>query len=192
MRAFTLVEVVTVLAVVAILGLMVLPALGRFISANAVTAGATELQTALNYARGMALSRRSRVVLCRSGNVGVDDATCDQGPGSGSHDGYEDGWLIFVDPDHDGQPGSAQDILRRTVPAGHDRITIRGNHNAVNRIYFSPGGTTTAIATFVVCGTRGWSEGGRSARLVTVSFGGRVRSEPGDRQTGTTISSCQP
>lgn len=69
---FSLIELMVVVAVVAILAGIAYPAFTRIINANRLTSQADELTTSLQFARNEAIRRNARVSVCGSAN----GATC--------------------------------------------------------------------------------------------------------------------
>jgi type IV fimbrial biogenesis protein FimT len=193
-RGFTLIELLATLAVAAIVMAMALPAMSSMILDNSTSAATNEMLAALNYARTQAMVRRSRTILCRSGDYAASIPQCDSQSQPPAHDGYEDGWIVFEDTDGNKQPGAASDVLRRFAPASRGSLSIRGNSKVRNRIEFAAQGMATAYnGTVVVCDRRGWSDGGHHARLIVIGFSGRIRSIAGDEQgSAPSIGSCSP
>ncbi len=193
-RGFTLLELLTTLAAVAIISALALPAMSSMILDNSTSSATNQMLSALNYARAQAMTRRTRTIVCRSGDYAADIPKCDSGSQSPSHDGYEDGWIVFQDMDSDKQPNTGTDVLRRFAPQAASALTIRGNSKIRDRIEFAAQGTVAAYnGTMVVCDRRGWTDGGRHARLIVIGFAGRIRSTAGNEQTSSPpIGTCQP
>ena len=88
-RGFTIAELMIVIIIAAILAAFAAPNMSEFIKNNSRAARVNTMVTALTFARGQAVTRSTRVTLCRS----ADLAQCDAA-GDGS---FEGGWIVFVD-----------------------------------------------------------------------------------------------
>lgn len=86
---FGLVELLTVIAIVAILAAIALPSYQQTIKTNRVTTDANDFMSALNLARNEAVSRGRTVTICSSAN----GTGCD---GAGTAD-WSSGWIVFTD-----------------------------------------------------------------------------------------------
>jgi type IV fimbrial biogenesis protein FimT len=168
---FTLIEIIMALAFGAILLSLAVPGLGTLTMNKRVTAQANDFLSTLVMARSQALKRVSRVTVCSSS----DGTSC-----AGS-DGWEQGWIAFVDTDHNAQVSSGQtppeDILRVYSALEGDN-TMRGSSNVASYISYVASGTTQLTGgglqtgTLVLCDDRGVGE---HARAINVSVTGRSR-----------------
>ena len=78
-RGFSLIELAIVVALLAILAAMAMPAFQGFIASNRLTAESNEMLAALNLARSEAVRIQRRVILCRvatSGGLVTLTASC--------------------------------------------------------------------------------------------------------------------
>ena len=98
---FTLVELMMSIIVAGILVTLAIPSFTGVINANRLAGPANELLSGLQAARATAMSRNTRVVLCRSN----DGATCSIAAGNWP------GWIAFVDWNADFAPDAAGDNL---------------------------------------------------------------------------------
>lgn len=133
-RGFTLLELLTALAVAAIILAFGVPNFMDVVRNSRAAAGANELVTALSIARSEAAKRGARVTVCASD----DAATCD-----GS---WEDGWIVIADAaaTDDADP-VVGDVLRvSSAPAGNPAIAVTGNLTWV-RFLARGGARTTAV-----------------------------------------------
>jgi len=151
---FTLVELMIVLALVAILATIGVPSFTSFIVNNRLTAQANELVSALNLARSEAIKRNSRVTVCRSNN------------GAGCGGTWNDGWIVFVDGGAAGSVDGADELLRAwSGPGNTSSLT-----STVNAVQFQGLGMTTQ-STFTLTSSQCT---GTNKRLVQVATSGRV------------------
>ena len=172
-KGFTLVELMMTLAIAAILMSVAVPSYITFTKNSRITAQTNKVVTAVSLARGEASKRGTRVVLCRSNDVGKADPDC-SGTGGTSKD-WSNGWLVFsvgtarttplYDPSKDdvliGQFETESNVVIKTVSANDKNLE------------FNPDGTTNEsgnTAKFAICDDRGVSHG----KLVEVSPVGRA------------------
>ena len=107
---FTLLEAVLVIAVLAVLLGLTAPAMTGWQARHRVQAQAESLLDSLVLARSEALRRQHRVTLCARSQEGL----CDP-------DGqWQQGWLVFVDANHNGLRDSGEVLLdtREALPKG--------------------------------------------------------------------------
>lgn len=110
-RGFTLLELVVVLAIVAILLRVASPGLSRSAAAHALAAQSSEFMAALRFARAQALARGAAVTICAS----VPEAAAPACQGARSAD-WRSGWLVFADRDRRGMPNPHEPVLRVQQP----------------------------------------------------------------------------
>lgn len=153
-RGFTLIEMMIALAVLVTLASIAVPAMSRLVMEQRVTSAANYLITNLRFARSSALKHKTFVSACPS----PDLSSC-----SGNR--WENGWIVFLDRDRSGQPGSEEDILR--VIQADDRVLMHSGGRY--RVRFRPSGSAYGTnLTIRVCSDQ-------AARAVIVSNPGRVR-----------------
>jgi type IV fimbrial biogenesis protein FimT len=171
MAGFTLLEMLVVLAILAIGYGIAGPAILTFIQNSRITAQTNAVVASLNYARAEAIDRGVSVTVCKSN----DNNTCDNSVN------WEDGWIIFVDSDGNGSRdtsvGSTETLLRTHGPLEpyDEPNTLRGNNNVTNRVTFNSRGSTGNNGTLALCDKRapGDSSGMRG---IVVANTGRVQS----------------
>lgn len=146
--AFTLVELMTALAVLAILAAISAPSFDNMIVSNRLSTLANDYAAAVRIARSEALKRNVPVVLCRS----VNGSSC------GGSDGWEQGWVIL-----------AGTTVLRNYPAASSGYRLS---SSVTSLTFQPNGFATSAATLTACRT---SPLGAQERQLSVSASGKVR-----------------
>jgi len=168
MNGFTLVELAVTCGVLAILLAVALPGLGSVVDRNRFSSVFHDLRTDMALARASAIMRRTQVLVCPRE---IEQLKCrPDGDWSG-------GWLVFIDPDRDRQPGGMDDILHvRQAPARTQELLSLVSNRPYLR-YQSDGRAANTNLTLQACAR------GRFMGRLVVNNVGRVRSErPG---TGT-------
>jgi prepilin-type N-terminal cleavage/methylation domain-containing protein len=189
---FTLIELMLVVAMIAILTVIAAPSLRDVISNARMTSAANDLLTDLSIARAEAVKRGAPTAVCTSNNGTSCTATA-----------WSQGWIIFSDsgPDKGGTSGAVDgglplpdtDTVLKIVPAidGANNVppnTIVSANHATNAgamwVGFRPSGVVTAGGagadiTFNICDFRTIANVGNNAALsrgrqVTVSRTGRA------------------
>ena len=119
---FGLIELMIVIAIIAILTVIALPSYQRTIQRNRVITDANDLLAAINLARNEAVARGRPVTVCASAN----STSCD----STSNANWSGGYIVFTDFDPVGvvDLGAGDTILRVIGPAAaHDTVQVTGN-----------------------------------------------------------------
>lgn len=99
---FTLIELMLALSVAAVLISVAAPSLHDMMQRHRITAAANQLVANLNLARQNAVYQREITLMCPS----ADGRRC-----SGSNR-WDQGWIVFRDPDRNRVPDRPEDILR--------------------------------------------------------------------------------
>lgn len=115
-QAFTLLELLVVLAIAGILSAYGVPFLGTLMTNNGLTNTNNDLVASLQYARSTAIRLQDRVVVCTSNDTTAAVPTC-----GGSTVPWADGWLIFHDRDNNAE-FAGTDVLLRTYP----KVSLNG------------------------------------------------------------------
>jgi type IV fimbrial biogenesis protein FimT len=127
MAGFTMVELMIVIAIVAILLAIALPSFQGSLRSNRVATTSNELMASVALARSEAVRNARGGGLCAS----ADGAAC-----GGS---WNDGWMVWIDDDGDGAPGGANDRVVR-VNQGKDQLalasTVTAGAGAADTILF--------------------------------------------------------
>lgn len=180
---YTLIELMTALAVVSILVSVGLPVMNVFFDSNRMISNTNEIVAGLHIARSEAIKQQSRVTMCQS----TDQATCTN---TGR---WEDGFVVFVDNGGAAAGNAVVDpgerVLRVNDGADGLQVTIRSNgglNQITNSVTYTSRGlpkATNGVAQsglFRVCDERGLivnADGASTvARGVVLSLSGRVRS----------------
>ena len=136
---FTIFELIVSMAVAAVLAALALPSFAEFIDDNRLRGVATELMSDLNLARGEAIKRNARVLICPK--VGNSDCA------SNAKDKWNNGWVVCYDADADGKCDAGTDSdpnpirVVNPMPSG---VTLEGSATDVR--YTATGSTTGQVA----------------------------------------------
>jgi len=157
MVGFTLIELMMVMAVIAIVAGISVPSFARIVERQRVEAAALRLATDLALARNTALARRQTVVVCPR------DADGECQPGSD----WSGGWLVFVeDARHWEQIGELLWVQQALAGGGHS-FTLNTNRGLLR--YRGDGSSPGSNLTLSLCLR------GKVALQQIVSNSGRVR-----------------
>jgi type IV fimbrial biogenesis protein FimT len=173
---YTLIELMTMMAVAAVLLTFGVPQLKVYFQSNQMVSNTNDLVTALNLARAEAIKRGLRATVCMS-SAATTAPLCD-----GTN--WEDGWIVFakaatatVDKANVYQPSNG-DTLLRAHPKVDGAATIRPHGGITSYVSFTSRGNPLSIAgdsqdgVFSICDARGLSV----ARGVELNAAGSIRS----------------
>jgi type IV fimbrial biogenesis protein FimT len=168
----TLIEQIMVLAIIGILLGIAAPSLGKLLIRNQPQIAQSDLISALQRARGIALTTGKRTLLCptRDGSHCSNDLH------------WENGWLLFQDPDSANQPAHGPLYVRRGYSAKLTILSTAGRHFVRFLPDGSAGGTNI---TLLFC------QQGSTDRVlsVLVSIRGRIRGAPADAEHASDCAS---
>lgn len=157
-RGFTLLELMTALAVSAILLSSAIPAFGRFSLEQRLNAESQRLFLDLQFARATAVNRNRAVTVCPADGEYCDDRAA-----------WHEGWIVFVDRNQDRQRQTGEPLLRTAL-----NMRSHQAHSAPSRrqVRFFPNGTAVGTNLSIrVCGPANdirWQK-------ISVSNSGRIR-----------------
>lgn len=155
LNGFSVIELLIVLAVVAVLLATAVPAFNETIQNNRLATQVNELHTGLSVARSEAIKRNATVKFCL---VDTNDACTET----------SNEWIVFLDDDGDDKV-DADEALRVSdpIPGG---ITVTFSDDSV--VYASSGlATNGANEVFILCDSRGATK----ARGLVIGPSGRPR-----------------
>lgn len=176
-HGFTLIELMVVLAIVAVITLIAAPNFSNTILRNRIDSQLRDLAQHINLARSETVSKNTAVSLCRSD----DQSTCSSSLANGD---WSDGWIVFADIDGDSVVDTEDTILK--VHEGIERGELQvSDDNAVtpaplNALVF----TRIAVnsrATFKFCDE---SADDTTARALILERTGRVMRSIDDNADG--------
>lgn len=182
---FTLVELVVTLATAAVLLVLVVPNLNDATLNGKLRSQANAFLATLHLARSEAIKRNERVVVCKS----ADGETCEVGNGSG---GWDQGWMVFHDPNNNGVQANDENIIERHQPLVFG-FSLTGNANVDDYISFSPSGATMLTSGAFQSGTLTLCRSAPTLasrwRKIVVSATGRARIEAVEEAVGV-VKTC--
>lgn len=165
LTGFTLIELMVTITVAAILLGIAVPNFNVFLQNNRLAAQTNELIGMLNFARSEAVKRAAIVRVCSR----LNDTSC-----AGTQN-WDAGYLAFLDPDNNGLPDVADDVLRIRGPMEGNN-TLRATRDDI--VFQANGFSSGSNATFRICDARGTASG----RAVVINNQGRTRAStvPGE------------
>ncbi|MDZ7662775.1 GspH/FimT family pseudopilin [Thiohalophilus sp.] len=162
-RGFTLLELIVVIAVASILLGLGVPSLGPFLSSERGVTRMNNLAASLALTRSEAIKRNQHVVLCKS----PGGEYCQRKGAS-----WHDGWIVFVDRDHDRRRGDDEPIIQHQGSGNVDQTLTYAAFGSRHYITYRPSGMTRTNGTFTLCDPR-YPDNARALILMKT---GRVRS----------------
>lgn len=171
-RGFTLVEMLMVVAILAVLVSVAAPSYGKLFGRTQTGPARAALSTALNLARMTAAARRSTVVVCPSDDLRTCTRTTQ----------WHHGWIVFADRDRDGTRSGDEELLsvQQALPAGAAVVSTTGRMRVTySADGFSPGSNLTLTACSRTAGPD-------AAIALIVNNAGRVRSAPASAAAAAT------
>lgn len=173
-QGLTLVELMIVVAVLAILSALAVPSFSEMLRRQHISGQVNALFSMVYMARSEAIKRNTVVTVCKS----LDGENC-----GGD---WSDGWLMFADPDADGERSASETSITTGEIAENTSVSWTA-FGSDNYLRFSPQGLTLAQnGTFRVCDKQGVTK----PRAVVVSKTARVRTPPAGEDTNGDALNC--
>ena len=166
-HGFTLVEAVVVMAILSVLLSIAVSWAVTFADSMRLTSQVNVYLSAIHLTRSEAIKRNSRMTLCKS----ADGLSCTEGGG------WQQGWIIFHDPNHNAVKDVAEAIVHQS-PAFPAHFQLVGNSNVANYVSFDTTGRTLLASGAFQAGTLTLcrhSVLGGEARKIVINSAGRAR-----------------
>jgi type IV fimbrial biogenesis protein FimT len=128
-RGFTLVELMTTIAILAIIAALAMPGFTTLINTNRLAGLSNEVAAMLQTARMESIRRNQRVVVCPS----TDGSSCTTAV-------QWQGWVSFIDADRDGDLDSGETILRAEEVMLPSQLWSSPSISTQSRVVFRPDG----------------------------------------------------
>jgi len=162
-RGFNLVELLTALAVAAVVLAIGLPELRSMIRQHQLNATVNDLHSAVELTRSQAMARGGRVIMA---------------PAGADANGWNAGWTVFVDADADLTPGPGDEIITRqgAVPEGVTISAAFTSQKGVGYIAYNSAGRSCSATSSVAArwGTVSLFQG-EQTRRIKINMLGRAR-----------------
>jgi type IV fimbrial biogenesis protein FimT len=128
------VELIVTMVVAGILLAIAVPSFQAVIRSNQLSTQANEFISALNLARSEAVTRGTRVVVCKSANGTSCTTTGD----------WAQGWIVFADPDNNVNVNSVDEIIKVRQKLDGD-MTLVGGGDVANYVSFLSNGFSQTV-----------------------------------------------
>lgn len=159
----SLIELIAYIAIVSMVVAWGVPAMSGLMAETRLTAQTNLIISSLHFARSSAIRLGDRVTLCPS----EDQEYC-------AEVGYEQGWIVFHDPDGDTVRQAGEPLLATQAAEGPAGLTIRGNAPLASYISYTAMGYSEQLSGAFQAGSFRLCLDGRGRRIV-VARGGRPR-----------------
>lgn len=141
-NGFTLIELMIVVALMAILMALAGPSFTKLMNSNRLQTMADNFYTSVVLARSEALTRNVPVIMCKSSNGSTCVTTGD----------WEQGWIVFEDTDVSGNKHATNEPALKRYPAMAAGYTLTtAGSTFANQLIYRPDGTANSFDTFRVC-----------------------------------------
>ena len=151
---------IVTIVIIGILAAVAFPSYDSLVQNYRARTLSTELTTTLSYARSEAVKRAVTVSVCSTGNASF--TAC------GSADDWQNGWIVFIDPNNDGVIDSTNDRLKikGALETGSNLTSTRSKISFDSRGFSEIGNTTFNVSAPNCTGNHG--------RNINISATGRV------------------
>ena len=173
LRGFTLLELMVVLAIVAILTTLAVPSFTRLVQSNTMSSNVNTFMADLRYARSESTRRGGGVVMCRSDAPEASPPVCNTTSGLGGQ-GWVSGWIIYLDANSNGVI-DAGDLLRIQSPIARMDSIVENGGGASSIFRFTATGRLFNVSSATSLQFGGSAYASDVQRVLCVNPGGRAR-----------------
>ena len=170
-HGFSLLELLVTAAIASLLMAVTLPAMTGMLDTQRRISAINTFVASLHLARGEAIKRNGRAVLCKSSNGEQCTRT----------GGWEQGWILFHDGNNNANWDPGELLLQQQGPLGK-RVRLSGNSPVAHYVSYSATGSAKLVSgafqagTFTLCPQNGAAG---DVRKVVLSGTGRPRTVKG-------------
>jgi type IV fimbrial biogenesis protein FimT len=168
---FTMIELMVVIAIVAIMTTLAAPSFKSLIQSNSMSSAVNAFLADMRFARSEALRRGGSVVLCRSDDPEAATPVCGTGTGT---NGWVSGWVVYVDQNGNSAIESTE-VLRVQGPITSIDSISQLSGSTRNKLEFTATGRFTLSSTLSLQFGGNANFSNETQRVVCVSVGGRAR-----------------
>jgi type IV fimbrial biogenesis protein FimT len=171
-RGFTLVELLVTAAIASVLMMVTIPAMTGMLDTQRRIAAVNRFMASLHLARGEAIKRNGRAVVCKS----ASGEQCTQA----GH--WEQGWIVFHDANNNASLDAGEWLLLQQGPLG-GRLRLSGNQPVAHYVSYSASGSAKRLSGAFQAGTFTLCPQGSDAdniRKIILSGTGRPRTVKGE------------
>lgn len=185
-RGFTLIELMVVVAVMAIVLALAIPSFQSIINANRLASGANEMIAALQTARMEAIRRNQRAEVCFSANANA-------GAGASCATSGINGWITFLDVDKSGVFDAGDTLLRTSTI--NTPVVLLASPAVASKVIFRSDGMARDSSGALLKGTIDMciatASPPENVRHVNIRFGSTISVQP-DNKSGTCTAPADP
>jgi type IV fimbrial biogenesis protein FimT len=171
---FSLLELMVVLAIVAVLATLAAPSFTRLVQSNTVSSVVNIFMADMRYARSESIRRGGGVVMCRSDAPEAPTPVCNSDSGDGDA-GWVSGWIVFLDADDDADKQSDEPLLRVQSRITGIDVIVEGAPDASTPLRFTATGRLRNPSSATSLQFGGDHYAADVQRVLCVSPGGHAR-----------------
>lgn len=171
-QGFSVIELMVVATIASILLAITVPSMGAMLNAQKASSLTNTFLASLHLARGEAIKRNGRAVVCKS-------ASGQQCTAAG---GWEQGWIVFHDVNNNAQVDAGELLVLHQGPVSGG-LRLRGNTPVASYVSYSASGSAKLMSgafqagTFTLCPAVAGN--GIDVRLIVLGGPGRPRLQKG-------------